>query len=213
MPIENIELNVRNGRTPYFNLIKKKQLAQKRIFKEKLKQFNRFFKSHGLKFSKICLTKAEIEVDNDFEIQFEEKNSNFSELCQRAKDEALMSKRAYNQFRKTIFPIAHLSSIKKCDYYKNSLNSFFSIKPNNLGHYIEEPLSKIKYVCEKFLEKNNYTEKIFNILLHGDGFSLTRTHTNLLNFCFSLIDDVEKSCKGVYTLGNILNFLLEILIL
>ena len=39
-------------------------------------------------------------------------------------------------------------------------------------------------------------DKTFNILISGDEFQLTKTHTNLLNFCFSLVNDAHQYYKG-----------------
>jgi hypothetical protein len=47
-------------------------------------------------------------------------------------------------------------------------------------------------------------DKTCNILISGDGFQLTKTHTNLLNFCFSLVNDAHQYYKGhesFFTLG------------
>jgi len=118
-----------------------------------------------------------------------------------------MSAVAYKRFVKTISPITKLSSLYKCDGYKKRMNSFWTIKSNSMGNYLEDPVSKIKFVCQKFLRKikqNNgiVKDNIFNILLSGDSLSLTRTNTNLLNFTFSLLNDGDLSYQGFYSLGN-----------
>ena len=84
------------------------------------------------------------------------------------------------------------------------LNYSFSIKSNNDGFYID-PVKKIKFVCEKFLNKNpNFSKTKFKIKLSADSTSITRTDIKLLNVTFNLLDDVEN-CSSVFgsiILGN-----------
>lgn len=78
-----------------------------------------------------------------------------------------------------------------------------------MGSYIKDPTSKIKFVCEKYLEKlgklippEKVKDNTFKILLCGDGVNLTRTHLNILNFTFSLVNDEDLRLGGYYTLGK-----------
>lgn len=51
------------------------------------------------------------------------------------------------------------------------------------------------------IEDKNYDNVVFEILLSGDSFNITKTHVNALNFTFSLINDKDLSHKGFYILG------------
>lgn len=119
-----------------------------------------------------------------------------------------MSERSYNTFRKALSPYINLISLKECNTHKERVNKIWSIRDNEMGSYVKEPIEKIKFVCTKYLEKlirsstNQVKDKTFNILLSGDGISLTKTHINILNFTFSLLNDGDLSLKGFYTLGK-----------
>ena len=80
------------------------------------------------------------------------------------------------------------------------------VATNEYGSYIIDPKAKIAFVCTKYLEKLTeldevMTENVFNVMLSGDGFNITKTHMNALNFTFSLINDGDLSHKGFYVLG------------
>ena len=56
---------------------------------------------------------------------------------------------------------------------------------------------------EKLGKSNQVKDNTFNILLSGDGVSLTKTQINILNFTFSLLNDGDLSLRGFYILGKI----------
>lgn len=208
--IEKMDLDIRNGRIPFFDLIKKKK--SKSSFRNKFEMLNRYFKSHGLKLGKITLHKANMEDDiKDFDITYVNNTTNISKVCQTAKEECLLSEVTYNKFRKILAPYATLAPLSKLEKIKKRQNQVFEIQYNSYGHFIKEPIDKITYVCKNFLDKirkevptKSVKDKIFNILISGDGFQLTRTHKNLLNFCFSLVNDGHYYYKGhesFFTLG------------
>ena len=209
MSYDSIELNFRRFRVPYFDLIDKSK--EKRKIKKKLDQFNKYLNSYGLGFNKIEISKQTV---NNYMLDIETNTTQETEqskaaICQTAKDVALMSDKSYIKFRNTLSPFSKLSSLEECNIYKKRVNKFWNISGNEMGSYIKDPASKIKFVCEKYLEKlskltppEKVKDNTFKILLCGDGVNLTRTHLNILNFTFSLVNDEDLSLGGYYTLGK-----------
>ena len=136
-----------------------------------------------------------------------ENNIELDAVCQNAKDQACMSDKSYKEFRKKIKPAADIASLARCVEYKKKVDQFWHIQTNEKGAFIADPLSKIKFVCTKYLSllENPQSTHTFNILLSGDGFSLTKTHTNAFNFTFSLMNDGDLSYRGFYILGCFFN--------
>jgi hypothetical protein len=216
MPHDSIELNLRNDRIPYFDLINKPRTKNK--FRKKLIQFNNYFLTFGICFDKISCKSVQYRVTtdeaNDFEFSIQEKAKqediiDNSKICQNARDKACMSNKAYKIFRETIQPIAKLASLESCVLYKKKVDSFWSIKTNTRGSFIAEPGDKISYICSKYIEQQdpaycakNIVNNTFNILICGDSFQLTKTHTNVLNITFCLLNDGDLSHNGFYILGR-----------
>jgi len=178
MPHDSIELNLRNDRIPYFDLINKPRTKNK--FRKKLIQFNNYFLTFGICFDKISCKSVQYRVT-----------------------------KAYKIFRETIQPIAKLASLESCVLYKKKVDSFWSIKTNTRGSFIAEPGDKISYICSKYIEQQdpaycakNIVNNTFNILICGDSFQLTKTHTNVLNITFCLLNDGDLSHNGFYILGR-----------
>lgn len=212
---ESIEISLRRGRVPYFNLHNKS--TEKKRIKKKLIQFNNYLNTYGLSFNNIEISN---QIEDDFRLEIAEVPKMYqtikekSAICQTARDEALMSERSYNKFRKILSPFAKLTSLKRCNAYKKILNRFWLIDNNNMGSYIKEPISKIKFVCKKYLEKisklsppGQVKENTFKILISGDGVNITKTNLKIINFTFSLINDANLSRRGFYTLGKFFLFL------
>ena len=201
---ESIELNLRR-RIPYFHLLD--QMKEKRKIKRKLAQFNRFLGSYGLNFKKIDICETEQnQIAPEFEINIEQSFPvvDKAALCQTARDAGLISEKSYEKLRKTIKPFAKLSSIYKCREYKKKVNQIWPIQTNSKGSFISNPIEKIKFVCQRFIQINSseaVKDMTFKLLLCGDGVQITKTHINLLNFTFALLNDGDMSLNGQYTLG------------
>jgi len=214
---ETIELSLRR-RIPYFDLRDKQN--EKRKIKKKLIQFNKFLNSYNLGFESI-----EIKRMNPTQ-KFALNISKDLPTLQTAKEIALMSEKSYLKFRSIISPITKLPSLKKCNAFKKRINQIWPLnieetenpdpediynpsESNRMGASIAEPLEKIKFVCSKYLKKltlqtpqGTVVNDTFKIMICGDGVQITKTHLNLLNICFSLLNDGDLSHKGLYTLGN-----------
>lgn len=202
---DEIILNLRWGRTPFFDLNRKDN--EKVKIKKKLEQFNVFLNTYGLSFKQKEI--SNFDNQNDFALNITENlvQNNNAAICQTARDEALMSERAYNKFRKKIKPFAKLASLTKCNHYKRLISSYWQIQNTSCGAFVSDPIQKIKFVCENYLTYNPgaLKDKCFKIFLCGDGFQLTRTHLNILNFSFRLLNDSDLSLNGCYVLGMYIN--------
>ena len=148
---DEIGLNLRWGRRPYFDL--SRQDNQKIKIRRKLEQFNTYLNTFGLGFKNIDICRMDAINNNNFKLNIEKEIPDLdkAEICQKARDQALMSERAYKRFKYNIKPIAKLSSLRKCNIFKSRLNNFWQIENNSFGAFIAEPLTKIKFVCERFL--------------------------------------------------------------
>ncbi len=90
-------------------------------------------------------------------------------------------------------------------------DGFFEIKDdNNLGYY-NQPTEKINFIAARYIKNrarplrhNSNTEDI-RIKLSIDGLQLTKTHRQILNVTFTLINECERACtsKGNYLLGKL----------
>ena len=215
MNYEFLEFNLRRRRTNYFNL--RDKMRQKRKIKDKLKQFNNFLNTYGLQFNNIEITSVN---NNEFDLTIEQDipEKQKAAICQTARDNALMSERSYKDFRRTVRPLANLATLAQCNAYKKKFNQVWptssvsdDMKKTYQGAFIEEPINKIQFVCQTFVERlvasdptKNVENNTFNLLLCGDSLQITKTHLNLLNVCFTLINDGDLSHNGFYTLGKLL---------
>lgn len=88
-----------------------------------------------------------------------------------------------------------------------NLNNSFSLYQNDYGFFVD-PTQKIKYVCEKFTDRNpdfiTTGEKKFKIKLCADGVQISKKNIIILNLAFSLLNDYKhcRSAFHTYILGN-----------
>jgi hypothetical protein len=119
-----------------------------------------------------------------------------------AKDNCNISDFNYNLFRKILnLPIAKLYQVIA---YRRELDAKFALHENPHGWYLD-PMKKIVFVLKYFIPNNQIAPgELIKIKLVGDGANLNKKHTNLFNFAFTIINEVErnKSCWGNYILGN-----------
>ena len=76
------------------------------------------------------------------------------------------------------------------------MNQIWPIQTNSKGSFISNPIEKIKFVCQRFIQINSseaVKDMTFKLLLCGDGVQITKTHINLLNFTFALLNDGDMS--------------------
>lgn len=236
MPYDSIDLNLRQGRTPYFNLIHKQ--TEKIKFRRKFTQFNNYLRTYGLNINKIEIDNNIQNQAHDFKLDISERRAdiNFASICQIARDKANISERKYKILRKHLMPIGKLASLAQCNQYKKALNEdYWQVIDNSTSYYVFDILEKITFVCKKFFNRLDSEDsklcrqikekKKLDIMLCGDGIQFAKTRVNVLNFCFSIIDekllnfnlkkyyeDMTKAEKkafklkndiGLFTLGNV----------
>ena len=140
------------------------------------------------------------------------------------KDKTGISRRNYIVQRKCLkrCNIIVPADRKLTNYRKHLMDKFFTLKQteNGNGYKIENCSEKIEFYLKKFYNKhirdiesnpeNSFTiEQIvpndtFYLKLAGDGASLNQSQVNVLNFTFTIINDIENamSVNGNYVLGN-----------
>jgi hypothetical protein len=235
MPYDSIDLNLRYGRTRYFNLIHKQ--TEKIKFRRKLTQFNTYLRTYGLNLKRIEIDDNIQNETNDFKLDITEAREELDlvSICQIARDKANISERKYKILRKNLMPIGKLANLAQCNQYKKSLNEkFWQVIKNSTGFYVFDVLEKLTFVCNKFYNRLETEDselcrlikekKTLDIMICGDGIQCTKTRVNILNFCFSIIDEKLLNMKlkkhyeemtkaekrdfklknniGLYTLGN-----------
>jgi hypothetical protein len=121
-----------------------------------------------------------------------------------------MSERKYILIRKFLLKncIEKIPSLERLSTLSRSIDNSFIIYPNDYGFFLD-PSQKIKFVCEKFLERNeDFSNRKFKIRFCADGVTINKKHLQCLNLAFTLLDD-EKNCKNVnhtYILGKLKDF-------
>jgi len=139
------------------------------------------------------------------------------------KDKTGISRRNFIQQRKCLkrCNINVPAESKLAHYRKHLMDKFFKLKQNENGngYKIENCSVKIEFYLKKYyqrqIRKIESTEDsltiqqtipndTFYLKLAGDGASLNRSQVNILNFTFTIINDIENamSVNGNYVLGK-----------
>jgi len=192
---------------PLFETQKSQSARNKRKINNLISDFNKEIRKY-----KAFLTTAQIEELNEFGIQ--KCDIKYSRGCLTktiedliyqslyAKDECNISDFHYNLFKKILeLPIASLYQVIK---FRRQLDAKFALNKNPYGFYLD-PLKKIIFVLKYYIPNNQIQPgELIKIKLVGDGVNVTKKHTNLFNFAFTIIGEVKrnKSCRGNYILGN-----------
>ena len=207
----DIALRLRKRKTFFQTELRNREKLIQIICFTLLFPMNIFLKSLGLQIHKVELKKHEIGEPTISRNEFRKKliiQDSFATIdipdyvCQEATDTANMSERKYNKFRKIVNKLGgRMASMYSKNLLKSQMDDFYTILPNSLGFYVK-PIEKVNYVLTKIYQKlikkiNNHT---FDLLISGDGFQLTRTHTNAVNFTFKVLN--ENDSTALYTLGN-----------
>ena len=112
-----------------------------------------------------------------------------------------MSERKYEKVRR----VAQLPSYYHLKKIKKDIDSIFNINENSLGFY-NEPIEKIKFVIERFIEKSQIeNSEVINIKIGIDGLQLTKTHRQILNVTFTILNENKRATtsKGNYIIGMV----------
>ena len=183
----NINKYISRKRKMHMDCTRTQKWKNKEIINSKLSDIKQFCSGMGLQIDEIILspidnesptnetkiTIVETPISKDFQI-FE---------CLKAKDKTNMSVKKYTLLKSTLKEVKsiRLPGIELVDKLKHELDNFFAIKSNNDGFYID-PVKKIKFVCEKFINKNpNFSKNKFKIKISADSTSISRTNIHLLN--------------------------------
>jgi hypothetical protein len=199
-------------RKPHFELLSARQRRNnKNEIRTKLESLTEFCKTLKLKIDNITIKELnedneneEIEINIIKKIDKQSKNKkkmSFKGLM--AKDKASLSNRRYIVFKNTL-EISAIPSLYSVIKMKKKLDDFFKLKNNDYGYYCVVT-QKIKLVCQQFLLENvEVINDTFIIKLSCDGTTITKSHLQILNFAFTVINDVKKAktASGNYILGK-----------
>ena len=167
-------------RKNYFECAKSQKIRNKNLIIMHAEHLSKFCKSIGLKIDEIILSPI-LNQTNEFKTKITILPNNSTKetkvfRCLMAKDLTNLSYRNYSLLKQTLNYVGRdwLPNINKITNMQLKLNDFFPLLSNNRGFYIE-PINKIRFVCEKFLLKNeNFTETKFKIKLSADGANISK---------------------------------------
>ena len=126
------------------------------------------------------------QVDEDFEIKIlnktvtkfkTEETKTLLLDALKAVDEANMSEQSYRGFKKTM-KLPSMPTLYRIRAHRSRLNSFFDLKQNDLGHYVDAR-QKIEYVLKKIYKKETTQIKDDTFFLKFSGF-FTQGGTHIL---------------------------------
>ena len=202
--------NIRR-RKSYFEVTRQQKHNQEKTMNNKLKNAQKYASSIGLIIESIILSKISTTTEmrlnkikiiiKNCEPKYISENEKIFR-CLIAKDRANVSCIKYKLIRSSL-DFIYMPGINKIISLQKKINAFFPMKMNNYGVYCD-PHLKIKYVCQKLLEKNLYVEDKFIIKLSCDGTLITKSSVHLLNFTFTVVNqsNVCKTARGNYILGD-----------
>jgi hypothetical protein len=198
-------LKLKKSKKNFFECSIRNQYKQKALILKKSEELSEFCRSFGLKINELILaandenpTRAKISI----KVPRDAKSVTFDYM--KAKDLTNMSNHHYCQQRSQLLNVQKMPGIKKILKLQYELNDFFEINNNNFGFFCS-PEQKIKFVCEKFLDKKkSFSCTSFKIKLSIDSTSISKKNVILLNVSFNLMDDHESSSNvnGTFILGS-----------
>jgi hypothetical protein len=229
--IQPIEIPRQRRQTNYFNLVEggTQRYLDRCNIKGLLRPVYEYCISIGLKLEKVVISEAEnnqinlanvlLEINESRNIiteqPFDKKIKAFKALI--GKDEGNLSDKAYKSFRKNTDFITLPTIDEIVDVRHEIDDKLYTIHENTVKNGIyNEPLDKIKKICTRFVRDQNSQihNDTFVLKLGGDGTSLTKSNTKILNLAFTVINDYKnaKSVKGNYCIGRYFGYKLLLIV-
>lgn len=202
-----IDLNMPN--TSYYHLRECQQWRIRRKLKLKIEQLNNEAEYFGLRirileFGPSSLPKYNLTPNNIRNTKIPIINQ-IAFKYQKAKDFSNMSSKKYQKFSNIVKDIRKFPSLKRVNKIKTLVNSYFLLKENDYGFFLESPFKKIELVIKKYYERKNRTIEgnQFFIKFACDGTDVNTKNVKQLNFTFTLLNDNENcmSVNGNFILG------------
>jgi hypothetical protein len=215
--------------TNYFNLVEggTQRYLNRCTIKRLLIPAMDYCNSIGLKIESLNIKEAEndnVNIDN-IELVINELNNAqatdqtndkkikaFKALI--GKDYGNFSDKSYRNFRKCA-DFVILPTIDEVIEVRHEIDDkLYQIHENEIQNgFYNDPMEKIKKVCSIFVRDQNGSIRNDTIVLKlgGDGTSLTKSNTKILNLAFTVINDYKtaKSVKGNYCIGMKIFFLMS----
>ena len=201
MRIIEINLQLKQGLTPYEQLINTSKNKQIRKIKPVLIQINEYLKSLGLKLKNNCIETNTNEQEFNLEKPSEKNDDQpLFDKYLRFREEAKISNQVYDVFHR-LFPESPRRY--QLDKELKEIDKNFLFERNTLGIFLK-PRDKIELVLKKFIEKNPFLRGDIKIKIAMDSCKIAKPSKNILNVTFTIINEPEKAktAKGNYFLGN-----------
>ena len=188
--------------------IRNKQRNYNLILK-KLQEISNYCNSLGLSLLpvEICPFNNRLFTRKDLKIhQTANNNEDYDLKVMKAFDMSLTSYNKYqsikNHLKDKFFP-----SKSKVVLIRKKIDTIFNIRSNQFGFYFDAR-QKITFILQQRLEylkeKKSISNNTIKLKFCADGIQVTKSRIQLINFSFSIIDDIEKSMSpnGHYILGE-----------
>lgn len=86
------------------------------------------------------------------------------------------------------------------------MNKIFEVGENTLG-FFNSPVEKISFAVKNFIKRTQISNsENINIKIGMDGLQITRTHRQILNVTFTIVNENIRATtsKGNYLLGKLI---------
>lgn len=129
-------------------------------------------------------------------------NKRTKHYLNKFQDSANISDRKYQKVRK----LANLPSNYQLNNLKKNMNKIFEVGENTLG-FFNSPVEKISFAVKNFIKRTQISNsENINIKIGMDGLQITRTHRQILNVTFTIVNENIRATtsKGNYLLGKLI---------
>ena len=174
---------------------------------KRINDLNKFLKSHDLEVRDVNIIKStkaryrfSVHIDNITYAEEKQHNEKLINQALQIKDMHNISDKAYAGIQQLKLDIPSLYEVRQ---YRLRLNTYFEVKTNSNGAYVDPQIKITKVLGYLIDNKIICSEKdILTIKLSGDGVKIGRK-LKLLNVTFTCIDEGSKAktAAGNYTLG------------
>lgn len=212
-------------RQAHFSTSSRQQVTNKEQIHQRFRSLNLFLASIGLELDNVNIKeKPPNQFNHDYQINIYKHRvqTNLKERIYKmlkAKDQISLSNRklkimmeTLNEDDKTI-TLHNITKLQKEMNKKFTIEKIFYENTMNIRGLYFRIEQKIHYIVSKYIEScyamnPNYVVKneIIKLKFSADGTNLTSSGLNIINFTFSIINDIEvktgcKSAQGHYILG------------
>lgn len=191
------------------NYFQQQRQTKRRYFNkifEKLKQIATYASTIGLNLMPVEFRKNDNRDFTKKDITIiESKANDFHFSVAKAFDLSMVSLQKYQMIKNNLNHKFYPSKGKIISI-RNKINTIFKLNTNNFGFFFDVK-QKLEYVLKYIANKNGFeAENEIKIKFCADGFSISKSKIQILNFCFTVINDPKTamSINGTFLIGNFL---------